>query len=576
MIIEDRYGNIYEVPNIPQQYQAGGLVLPQYSASEVTLQTPQSNLLNIPVNNDWGRGMQMDQLNMQREAAAFNTANTIVNNSFRRQTEQRLNKQMDLQNKRMEWDQLQAGAKEIERMLLADKDLFLQGDQEAVQKILDDAGAGKNNIGNLNPSDVNSIFKTGAIQRSILSSQKQAHANKANFMETGKVLEEVEKNLLRAEKISELGYLNEDAQTALQTAGINLAKKRSELANGTLKNWDIYSDPDYMVASNAVNFIDKGEQDLIFKTKQDQAKSKIAVDQANVAVDLANAENILGTMDARKAQMQADAKLNAAKTEALLAMLPGEVAKLKSDVSIANSDNEIKTKLNDLFMSTYNQYKVENPDAEATDIARFVNELKGKIYGDAKVDPISSMNELLARTLQAEGASAEEIIAANQGLNTSTKNSAVTYKYDGLGNKVGVIKAGGVVDYGGYQTLNDKFLSGNYGGKKIEAKYIEEELKNNDVILEADGAIRIKTNATVMKIFGITGTATWNPLTGWDSQDIEEAIPGAEKKGSYWVIPADKIAIPESTQTPGAPGTPFFNQAPAPTPGISPNNPFND
>lgn len=394
MIVEDRYGNVYKI-NTPS-YQAGGLVLPQYSGSQVTIQPPQSNLLNVPVNNDWNRGMQMDQLNMQREAAAANTVNTIMDNRIKMQTQERLNKQMDLQNKRLEWEQMKEGAKVIEETLKLSKDNLLGPDSAKFDELLKEQGYGADKIAG--ESDIMQIFKNRNAVNGLLYQQKQGLSNKANFIEMNKVLDDTDKLLKRADEVADLGYLKEEVRDSLLTSATALRKKQMGLANGTNGGWDIYSDPDYLNVTSGISFVDDAEYKLISDTKQKEAEANRRVRDINAEVDMIEAENKRNLIPSTISLNTSKAVLAEAQAKEMLDSLPTTLKSMEVKNKLAELQANMDIKSFETMLGIYDKYLKENPNSTATEQQQFFNKLKKEYVDGSKTEGPLSVAELFTES----------------------------------------------------------------------------------------------------------------------------------------------------------------------------------
>ena len=494
---------------------------------------------------------------MQREAAALNSVNTIMDTRIKMQTQERLNKQMDLQNKKLEWDQLQEGAKQLEETLMMDKGMFLQRDQAEIDAQYEAAGVGASALANSDIRDVNTMFKNANIKRSIIYANKKGFANKEKFLQSGKVLDEIDVNLKRAEQIAKLGYLKEDEYINFQNAATNLAKKRGEFANGTLQDWDIYSDPDYLVASSAPSFIDYGEQKLVFDTQQKAANAEIQEDLIMSEYKVAQTQQLKELMPYKIEQLKAETQ-----NEILETRLKG--------VDLATKERGLKE-----FNTALAAWETANPDADFNDRVLYIEDLKNKMFGKSTASAAntlpSSMNEEIARRVSRGEISAEEGMRL-----LNTKESTVNYKSDSAGRQ-GAVDEKGNVNYGGYWTINkdggDEWGGGTYGNRKIEAKYHKDDIEANIIQPQSDGSLKIKGNDKVIEIFGIDTS-----YFAMDSTDIKAAIPGAEKVGDYWIIPPDNITAPVQAAPTNTSGTiipKVGTNSGSTRPKISPDNPFN-
>lgn len=570
MIVEDRYGNIYKI-NTPS-YQAGGLVLPQYSGSQVTIQPPQSNLLNVPVNNDWNRGMQMDQLNMQREAAALNSVNTIIDTRIKMQTQERLNKQMDMQNKKLEWEQMKEGAKVIEETLKLSKDNLLGPDSVKFDELLKEQGYGADKIAG--ESDVMQIFKNKNAVNSLLYQQKQGLSNKANFIEMNKVLDDTDKLLKRADEVAGLGYLKEEVRDSLLTSATALRKKQMGLANGTNGGWDIYSDPDYLNVTSGVSFVDDAEFKLISDIKQKEAEADRAVRNINADVAMMDATSRQKLMPSQIIMNEANAAKANALAQQTLATTPYEIEKTKIETQIlkdqmpvllatATAKGQIDKAKADILMGKIAAFNKQYPNptvedykilegiigAEETKKYTSFENMIVDLLNKGDYDKLEDVYDAMARAKQAEY------------IDKST-NSTVTHIKDGNGTTIGVKQADGGINYGGTTVDKDgvtptsitigsnTYLTDNSAAGAGKVRGIPDatvEMINNK------GYLKIKGNNddNLEWLFGkYPGFGSWwenDSVEGF--QDYEGKPAGTKYEGGYLYIPQDNVALPQGGTT---------------------------
>lgn len=560
MIVEDRYGNVYKI-NTPS-YQAGGLVLPQYSGSQVTIQPPQSNLLNVPVNNDWNRGMQMDQLNMQREAAAANTVNTIMDNRIKMQTQERLNKQMDLQNKRLEWEQMKEGAKVIEETLKLSKDNLLGPDSAKFDELLKEQGYGADKIAG--ESDIMQIFKNRNAVNGLLYQQKQGLSNKANFIEMNKVLDDTDKLLKRADEVADLGYLKEEVRDSLLTSATALRKKQMGLANGTNGGWDIYSDPDYLNVTSGISFVDDAEYKLISDTKQKEAEANRRVRDINAEVDMIEAENKRNLIPSTISLNTSKAVLAEAQAKEMLDSLPTTLKSMEVKNKLAELQANMDIKSFETMLGIYDKYLKENPNSTATEQQQFFNKLKKEYVDGSKTEGPLSVAELFTESYKKGD---EDGMQAAMDFQTANNNKTtdVNYTYpvkDAAGNTIAITNKEGITDYGSHRVDKDKkFIDGTYGGRVLT----REQLEAAGATIHDDGSIDIKQSKLVNLIPAISSKG--NILNSNNIKEffgdtnatmIKDAWGLSGQADNLWTIKGKGPLPQQQTAQGGASGVPFY------------------
>ena len=157
MKIYDEFGNVI---NILPTYQQGGFILPQYKPSQVTLQAPSSEGLfratESGTNNDWNRFVQGTQLNLQASRASQDLFTNAIDIRLKMQTQERVNKQLELQNKKFEYEIMKNNLDLINEGLAIGSEEFIEADRAAIDAQLNPA---KDKLASTDFRDVDEVFK---------------------------------------------------------------------------------------------------------------------------------------------------------------------------------------------------------------------------------------------------------------------------------------------------------------------------------------------------------------------------------------------------------------------------------
>lgn len=418
----------------PEQYQAGGYILPQMVNGQNTLQSPSSaglfDAIQNTTNSDWNRYVQGSQLGMQSAAQGRNMIDSIYDRKYKSQQQEKLIKQYDLQNKRFELELLKEKQKAITEVLAVDDNLFLDGDQQDFQKQMETDKMDDNSLNtSLSSSDINTIYDNLNKRKTYVTKFKKYYDRKNAYIKGTAELTKLDDDYKRINEAAEKGYLNIDDARAFTDAQTQIHSKLNRMLNDS--SYDIRNDQEYnSLMNNYINanksFINEIDYKQYWDTQKQLQQSNILNKQAQAELDKAKAEVALDRLPSQIA-------LEKAKTDEIIQTLPYELDKLKISNALTKKEHDILSKEWDIFEKTY-----PNPTLEQ--LQNFKSKVSGKVSNDA----ISSIDELLARKLQSEGASVEDIISAKQRANKSTSQSNINYSSDGKG----IINADKSIDYG--------------------------------------------------------------------------------------------------------------------------------
>ena len=530
-----------------EMLQQGGYILPQYNSAQQTYAVPNNGMQALQAimqidQQSQNRYIQGEQLNIQRSQNTQSIINSTIQNELNRKTQERLQKQMDLANEKLKFEMQKEILADIDEQRKYLKDNFLGRDQIKIQESMEKMGLDPNSIltrmkGNMNLENyMNEAFAV----RAFYASQKNAFSNMQKYGEAKQHIAKNEQNLKRAEEFAKKGWLDD---TVYQKYFKSLNKATADTVgfeNGSVQDID-FSDKNWSSIVGFPDFLDEIQMKKTLKIEEQIKKAKMEEDLADAKYKTANAAMLTGTLDSR-------IKLNKAKAALDIAKANNEI----DDLQFAQEQRKLKNADWELWLG-------ENPSATAKER----DEARKSIYSDnpTKPDLISSTNELLARKLDAEGASSEDIIEAQQRFNASNKTTNVNYNYpvkDATGKTIGLTNNEGVTDWGGYRTKGSEFVDGSFGGLPVSlANPSHKKLFEEGKLVFKDGKLRIKGNTVAKDLFGVS--QSWGDF--WEINDsvIEKAIPGIKQDGEYWEIPYDNKPLPQQSAGSGGSGAPFFN-----------------
>lgn len=517
--------NKYTVP----KYQSGGLVLPQYRPTGATLQTPQAasmliNTFNQNNQQDFGRYMQLEQLGMQQQQQAEQLNQGRMDQQLRMSQQIRVNKQIELQNKKFEFEQLQAGIKMQEEALAWGENEFIGGDQDKFNtqvKTLNDK------IANLDSRDVMEIAKSKREKQMLARTFENGYKNKADFLKAATILKNNPNDALIKEA-TDGGFLDHEA-----------GKKYFDASKEYYKNLDSFyktGDRSYLDAANQIapDIATLGD----FVNEDIQTK----LHAAKISEQLAKASSAEST-----------ATLNNAKAQELKATLPHTLKQLELDGKIGEQENKLITQAYEDFFKT-------NPNPTIEQINEFKQGILGK-YNQNK-NQYSSPEQMYAEGYRTNDPGMMDA-AMQWKMADNNKTTNVNYTTDISGRR-GVTDDKGITNWGGYRTKGSEFVDGMFGGLPVSLENpAHKELFKEQIVVFKDGKLRIKGNDAVKKLFGVS--QSWSDFWEINDSAVKNAIPGITKDGEYWVINSDNTPLPQQTNTSGG----YFNSPQAAPPATS-------
>lgn len=152
------------------KFQAGGLI--QSRTPLLGSQLNPNQILEsygVPITNEWDLYKDKELLNIQRTQSNMSQLDYInrvqqqkIENQIKLQTQERLNKNYDLQNKKLEFETLKEANDQITALMDMDKDFVPPAMLDYYQGIKKQAGVDDESVANLSPYDLEELTRVGS------------------------------------------------------------------------------------------------------------------------------------------------------------------------------------------------------------------------------------------------------------------------------------------------------------------------------------------------------------------------------------------------------------------------------
>lgn len=504
-------------------YQGGGLVLPQYASGQLSYQVPNSGMatLNAMMQVDqqsFNRGIQMDQLNLQRSAQVGNMINTALNQQLQREQSVRATKQLDLANKQYELNLLKQGAEEQAKALAIGVNEFLPGDQAKIDADL--AGINKK-IADADPSDLNSFIRYGAEKRRILSTYTGAHANKKEYTDAMALFKDNPNSKL-IDNALKGGYADLDV--------INT-----------------YADIEKEIYTNTQKFSETGDRQYLDRIKELAPQMKTLGDFIN--------EDMKAQQDAFAVKKQ--------EAELIKIQSQGELEKIKAEQELQDVN---------AYKQARETFLKENPNPTYDQEIEFRSKWNSK-FSATKEDQINNLDELIARNVASGLWTMEQGVVYKRQMEGKDESSGGGAFFNQNTGRYDVKPVNGIKDYKGFKlNNNDEVVSMKIAGKtynlndvittdyKDIVKPAFYTLKDGNpaakilITIGPNEEDRKKAERFLEQQFGYQGDIEdFIRKTFPNLQDHEPNKKMFGKNTSFWIknnvltIPADKAVIPVNT-----------------------------
>ncbi len=411
------------------KFQAGGLI--QSRTPLLGSQLNPNQILEsygVPITNEWDLYKDKELLNIQRTQSNMSQLDYInrvqqqkIENQLKLQTQERLNKNYDLQNKKLEFQTLQEANDQITALMDMDKDFVPPAMLDYYQGIKKQAGVDDESVANLSPYDLEELTRVGSKKRSIMYSQKNIQNFKYNLKNLDDNLKNAKGFLDKAEELAKLGILDAeehmkfmDAYNQVQRDRLIYTQTPVNPATG-VSEIDPFNSEAAKYLSTLPDLIDGTAYKALAELDKEEQKTKI---------------------------IEMKAKAEQAKANALTYTFDAEQNKIRNEQA-QNAAN------------LFEQWVTENPNATLDERASKRLQYVGPYInakGSASGDDIS-VDKLLARALESGN---DELV--NKIMNTyktkntysSSRNSTVDYKIDSQSGHTYTVDKEGNQDYGGY------------------------------------------------------------------------------------------------------------------------------
>lgn len=478
------------------KYQGGGLVLSK--TPQLNNQIDPNQLLGsmgVPLTNQWELYKDKELINLQRSQDNRAWVSEInkyqqqqLDNQLKLQTQERLNKMYDLQNRKFEFEILKSANDEITTLMEMDKDWVPPSMQEYYSNLKKQQGVDDESIANLSPYDLEEITRTQSKKRAIMYGQKNIQNVRYNLKTLDDNLKNAKNYLDQADELYKNGLLDTDARNKYQEAYNNVMRDRLLYSQTPvdpvtgMSSIDPFNSDSAKFLSTLPDLIDE----TAYKAAQELDKQE---------------------QEAKIVKMQADAIQSQA--DAMTTKVKGEQTKMLLDQA-------------NIAIDGFNTWKKQNPNATIDEISKKQIELVGPYLNidgkdPEKMDPDTiAMQALLSGDTDRYEAVMKYLKDKNSFTYNSTKTSTanVTYNRDDQGN-VSYTTKDGVTNYGGYSTNKDGTL---------------QKLIINGKTYTTKDMIPKEISETGLRI--ITGVANSNPPR--KAAFVQIPLDGGEKNDEMW------------------------------------------
>lgn len=445
-----------------RKYQSGGLVLSRTPLLGSQLNPNQIlESYSVPITNEWDLYKDKELLNIQRTSSTtqeldfFNRIQQQkIENQLKLQTQERLNKSYDLQNKKLEFQTLKEANDQLTSLMEMDKDFVPPAMLDYYQGIKKQVGVDDETIANLSPYDLEEITRVGSKKRAVMYSQKNIQNFKYNLKTLDDNLKNAKGYLDRADELAKLGILDADEHMKFMDAFNQVQRDRILYAQTPVNPTTGTSEMDPF-NSEAAKYLST-LPDLIDGTAY-KALAELDKQEQNAKI----------------IQMKAQAEKS--KSEALRYTFEAQQSKLL---------NEQANKAVDL----YDQWLKQNPNASLDEKSNKHLEMVGP-YLDIKGAAANgiTLEDLLVQSLRTNDKALYDKIMETYRIKnsyTSSKNTTVDYQLDIDTGEGYSVNTDGSKNYGGFSVTKDntvKQLTINGQTYTNDSDFIPKEIKDEGV-----------------------------------------------------------------------------------------------
>lgn len=445
-----------------RKFQGGGLI--QSRTPLLGSQLNPNQILesySVPITNEWDLYKDKELLNIQRTSSTtqeldfFNRIQQQkIENQLKLQTQERLNKNYDLQNKKLEFQTLKEANDQLTSLMEMDKDFVPPAMLDYYQGIKKQVGVDDETIANLSPYDLEEITRVGSKKRAVMYSQKNIQNFKYNLKTLDDNLKNAKGYLDRADELAKLGILDADEHMKFMDAFNQVQRDRILYAQTPVNPTTGTSEMDPF-NSEAAKYLST-LPDLIDGTSY-KALAELDKQEQNAKI----------------IQMKAQAEKS--KSEALRYTFEAQQSKLL---------NEQANKAVDL----YDQWLKQNPNASLDEKSNKHLEMVGP-YLDIKGAAANgiTLEDLLVQSLRTNDKALYDKIMETYRIKnsyTSSKNTTVDYQLDIDTGEGYSVNTDGSKNYGGFSVTKDntvKQLTINGQTYTNDSDFIPKEIKDEGV-----------------------------------------------------------------------------------------------
>jgi hypothetical protein len=462
--------------NILQYLQQGGFILPQQSQSQLTYNVPQSamQVANTAMQvdqNALNRYVQLEQLNLQEAQADRSFFTTLETQRQQRETNERLNKQMDLTNKKLEFEQTKYAYDQFDEVLKWEQDNIEprhRAEQEEWLKKnkLDNESILNGNFDAMTMIKQASARKSGQLMQSKWLTEKQLIKDGKSLIDAANLQAKEFDNLIAKGVPIKPELLTEFTQ-AQSTAMQELMQYRE----GKINALDL-SAPHWQVLSSYPDIIDQEMRTEMLQLDMDKKKQAIDVSK----LDMKNTE-----LEMQVKEQDLKRKERLAPVEEMLKNIQGMKVFLDEMPTVTAISKYLpKVDINN-GQELFDAVRSMNP--EQLDALR--KDLQKAAATKAGNGLPQSLDQALAWSLYTGDMDKAELILKGMQTKNTTKHTA---KYEGIpekdaaGNTVQINYGDGRYEKNGVMYDKDgNFLSGSFGGVKISSDVQKDLFAKNKI-----------------------------------------------------------------------------------------------
>jgi len=264
-----------------EMLQQGGYILPQFSSGQQSYQAPATGMQALQTMMQIDQGAQQrynqgEQLNLARSQNTQSIINSTISNELNRKTQERLQKQMDLSNQKLEFDMQKAILKDLDDERTKLNSMFLLKDRLEIEKEmerqgLDDASILAGMKGNLSFAN---YAKFDINRKSFLSKQKNGFTNMQTFGQAKDIISKGEGYTKTADELLKAGVLDITTYNEFAKSLTEAAAETVGFENGTVQAID-FTKGAWPKVIGFKEFIDEKALKTQMEQQQDLSKIKI-------------------------------------------------------------------------------------------------------------------------------------------------------------------------------------------------------------------------------------------------------------------------------------------------------------